>query len=105
MIRTIPSLFERIFRRKAPNYLRFLPLPPADEALCMNCGRPHDDHHPHGACPHVDGSGFSINQHFRRQRPLTECDISALDQKVDLLEELSDETRKLSEDLREIGEA
>jgi hypothetical protein len=92
------DLLARAFRQKAPAYIAFDPISPADPVLCVRCGRPHDDHHAHGACPLADGSGFSLNL-------LMETDLSILDQKVDLLEELSDETRKLAEDLREIGEA
>lgn len=53
------NLLERAFAQKG------VPLPGA--ALCANCGRPHQDHHPYGACPLADGSGYSLDRHFRRQ--------------------------------------
>jgi|WetSurMetagenome_2_1015567.scaffolds.fasta_scaffold308333_2 hypothetical protein len=60
------NLLARAFRQKAPEYLRFSPIENDDQALCVNCGKPHDDHHRHGACPLADGSGFSLNMHYRR---------------------------------------
>jgi len=94
--------------QKTPGYTSYSPVAPEDPVLCERCGRPHDDHHPHGACPLPDGSGFSLNSNFRRMgrvKPLTECDLSILEEEVDLLEELSDETGKLATDLKEMGEA
>lgn len=102
------NLLARAFKQKIPGYTSYSPVAPEDPLLCARCSRSHDEHHPHGACPLPDGSGFSLNSNFRRigrVTPLTECDLSILEEKVDLLEEISDETGKLAADLKEIGEA
>lgn len=98
------NLLARAFRQKAPEYLRFAPLPPEDPVLCANCGRPHDEHHRLGACPHPDGSGFMLGQHFKRRRNLlVESDLSVFEKEIRVLEELDKATGEFADDLEEIG--
>lgn len=102
------NLLARAFRQKAPEYLRFAPLPPDDPVLCAhkNCKRPHDAHSSLGACPHPDGSGFMLGQYFKRESPATPlagCDLTALEAQIRVLEELDKATGEFADDLEEIG--
>jgi hypothetical protein len=89
----IGDLLSRAFRQKSPEYIRFSPIPHDDPNLCANCDRPHDEHHRHGACPHSDGSGFMLGQHFTRKRTLTECDLSILEDEAVEVEEIGEEAQ------------
>jgi len=103
------NLLARAFAQKAPEYLRFAPLPPHDPVLCAhkNCQRPHDAHSSLYACPHPDGSGYMLDQYFKRERPakpLTDCDLSILEAQLGILEEMDEATGELADDLEEMGE-